>query len=53
MRTYRVVTRLSSDWVANKDEQWPSSHEGDCEQNDRQTPVKTSPSLAVGNESAE
>ena len=53
MRTDRVVTRMNRDWEADKDEQWPSSHEGDCEQSDTQTPVKTSPSLAVGNESAE
>ena len=49
MRTDRAVIRISSDRVANKDEQWLSSHEADCEQNDRQTPVKTLPSLAVGN----
>ena len=33
MRTDRAVTR--SDQVANKDEQWPSIHEADCEQNHR------------------
>ena len=32
MRTDRIVT---SDRVANKDEQWPSRHEADCGQNDR------------------
>ena len=29
----------------NKDEQWPSSHEAGCEQNDWQTLMKTLPSL--------
>ena len=38
MRTDHAVTRMSSDRVA------------DCEQNDKQTPVKTLPSVAVGNE---
>ena len=33
----------------NKHEQWPRSHEAACEQNDWHTPVKTLPSLAVGN----
>ena len=33
MRTDRAVTR--SDREANKDEQWPRSHEADCEQNHR------------------
>ena len=33
MRTDRAVAR--SDRVANKDEQWPSIHEADCEQNHR------------------
>ena len=32
MRTDHTVT---SDWVANKDEQWPSRHEANCGQNDR------------------
>ena len=32
VRTDRTVT---SDQVANKDEQWPSRHEADCGQNDR------------------
>ena len=40
MRTNRTIT---SDRVANKDEQWLSRHEADCGQN-----VKTLPSLAVG-----
>ena len=31
-RTGRTVT---SDWVANNDEQWPSRHEAECGQNDR------------------
>ena len=35
--------------MRDKDDQWPSSHEADCEQNDWQTPVKTLPSLTVGN----
>ena len=35
MRTDREVTQMSSNQVANKDEQWLSSHEADCEQNDR------------------
>ena len=34
--------------LRNKNEQWPSNHETDCEQNDWHTPVKK-PSLAVGN----
>ena len=46
MRTDRAVTR--SDGVANKDEQWPSIHEADCEQNQRRVIIL--PSLAVGNE---
>ena len=33
LRTDRTITR--SDRVASKDEQWPSSHEEDCEQNHR------------------
>ena len=33
MRTDRAVTR--SDRVANKDKQWPSIHEANCEQNHR------------------
>ena len=32
-------------------EQWLSSHEADCEQNDWHTTVKTLPSLMVGNDS--
>ena len=40
MRTDHAVTRMSSDRVANKDEQWPSSHEADCKQNYWQPPVK-------------
>ena len=35
MCTDRKVTKMSNNQVANKDEQWPSSHEADCEQNDR------------------
>ena len=35
MHTDHVVIRISSDRVANKDEQWLSNHETDCEQNDR------------------
>ena len=35
MRTDRTITRMSSDQVANKDEQWWSSHKADYEQNDR------------------
>ena len=33
MRTDRTVTR--SDRVENKNEQWPSIHEADCQQNHR------------------
>ena len=43
MRTDHAVT---SDRVANKDEKWPSRHEADCGQNDRQLWKITS--LAVG-----
>ena len=35
----------------NKYEQWPSSHDADCEQNDWQTLVKTLPSPVVSNNS--
>ena len=35
-------------WPWHKDEQWPSSHQADCEQNDGQKPVKTLPSIAIG-----
>ena len=35
MRTDREVTKMNSDRVANKDEQWPSNHDAYCEQNDR------------------
>ena len=43
------VKAIASYMRRNKDEQWPSSHEANCEQNDWQTPVKTLPSLEVGN----
>ena len=35
MHTDCAIARMSSDRVANKDEQWPSSHEADYEQNNR------------------